>query len=487
MSPAGRRPRWRPDRTLRGRLTVGLVVILLAACAVLGAATALFLRSFLLGQLDNQLAAAGGRFGASLERGQLAPDGDDGDADNAVPGQSVGTIGIRLLGGRVTEAARVSEDGTTGGLTFTPADTGRLAALAPGGTASSAELSIGDYRLQAVAGRDGDVQVTGLPLHPVNQTLARLAVIEATLFGILVLVGGTAAAVVVRRALQPLEQLSATALHVSELPLTDAETVLPAGVGPADPTTEVDRVSVAFDHMLEHVRSALVARDATEGQLRRFIADASHELRTPLATIRAHAEYAGIADGSPSPAVAEALGRITGATERMGMLVADLLLLARLDAGRPLAREPVDVTRLVLDAVIDARAAGPDHQWRMELPEDAVTVTGDGDRLHQVLANLLTNARSHTPPGTTVTTTLTAGPGVAEVTVRDDGPGIPAPLQENLFDRFTRGDASRGREHGSTGLGLAIARGIATVHSGTLTVTSTPGDGAAFRLRLPTG
>ena len=279
--------------------------------------------------------------------------------------------------------------------------------------------------------------------------------------------------------------MSATALHVSELPLNDADTVLPASIGPADPTSEVDRVSVAFDHMLEHVRSALAARDATEGQLRRFIADASHELGTPLATIRAHAEYAGIADGPPSRPVAEALGRITAATDRMGTLVGDLLLLARLDAGRPLARGPVDLTRLALDAVVDARAAGPDHHWRLELPEDAVTLTGDGERLHQVLANLLTNARTHTPAGTTVTTTLTSEQDAITVTVRDDGPGIPAALQANLFDRFTRGDASRGRGHGSTGLGLAIARGITTAHNGSLTVASSPDDGATFSLRLP--
>ena len=479
MSAAARWVRWRPHRTLRGRLTAGLAVILLAACAVLGAATALFLRSFLLGQLDSQLAAAGGRFSVSLERG------GDGDGDEAVPGQSVGTIGIRLLGGKVTQAAQVGEDGTNRPLAFTPADTARLVALRPGGHASGADLSIGDFRLLAVAGRDGDVQVTGLPLHPVKETLARLAVIEATLFGVIVLAGGTATAVVVRRTLQPLERVSATALQVSQLPLTAADTVLPDSIGPADPTSEIDRVSVAFDHMLEHVRSALAARDTTEDRLRRFVADASHELRTPLATIRAHAEYAGIADGAPSSSVAEALGRITAATDRMGTLVADLLLLARLDAGRPLAREAVDLTRLVLDAVVDARVAGPDHRWRLDLPEDAITVTGDGERLHQVLANLLTNARTHTPAGTTVTTTLVPGPGAVEVTVRDDGPGIPAPLRADLFDRLTRGDASRGRERGSTGLGLAIAHGIATAHDGTLTVTGTAGDGAAFHLRLP--
>jgi two-component system, OmpR family, sensor kinase len=368
------------------------------------------------------------------------------------------------------------------------ADAAVLTALVPGGSPVTADLAaVGDYRLEAVAGRDGDIQVTGLPLRSVNQTVARLAVIEAIVFGALVVAGGVTTAVVVRRTLRPLERVAATALHVSELPLTDADTALPRSVAPDHPTSEVDQVSVAFDHMLEHVRSALAARDATEARLRQFIADASHELRTPLATIRAHAEYASSAHGPPSAPVSEALGRIAVATDRMGTLVTDLLLLARLDAGRPLAREPVDLTRLVLDAVADARAAGAGHRWRLNLPEQVVTVPGDAERLHQVLANLLTNARTHTRPGTTVTTTLTPGPAAVEVTVRDDGPGIPAELQEDLFDRFTRGDAARTRAHGSTGLGLAIAHGIAAAHDGTLTVTSAPGHGAEFRLRLPAG
>ena len=311
MTSVRARTRWRPNRTLRGRLTVGLVGILLLACALLGAATAVFLRSFLLSQLDGQLAAAGGRFSASLEHGKLAPGGEDGDADNAVPGQSVGTIGVRLVDGRVTRAAIVADDGTNRSLAFPAADTATLTALVPGGGPISADLdAVGDYRLDAVAGDDGDVQITGLPLHSVNQTLARLAVIEAVVFGGLVVAGGVTTAVVVRRTLRPLERVSATALHVSELPLTDADTALPTSIAPAHPTSEVDQVSVAFDHMLEHVRSALAARDGTEARLRQFVADASHELRTPLATIRAHAEYAGMADGPPSAPVSEALGRI---------------------------------------------------------------------------------------------------------------------------------------------------------------------------------
>ena len=472
---------------MRGRITVWMVVILLVTSAVLGVVTVLFLRSFLINRLDQQLAAAGGRYSASLERGAGEPDGNDGDADNAVPGQSTGTVGVRLLKGKVTQAAIVTDDGKNRDLTLEAGDVAALRELVPGGAAKTKDLqAVGDYRLQASAGRDGDIQITGLPLHPINDTLARLVLVESSLFVVVLLAGGVVSAVVVRRTMRPLARLTATALEVSELPLTAAGTELPRPLVPEDPTSEVDQMSVAFTHMLEHVRGALADRDVTERRLRQFIADASHELRTPLATIRANAELASRPDGGGGPeATVEALGRITVATDRMSGLVADLLLLARLDAGRPLERAEVDVTRLVLEAVTDARAASADHKWQLELSGDIVFVTGDGERLYQVLANLLSNARIHTPPGTTVTTGLTAGGDFVEVWVRDDGPGIDAHRKAELFERFTRGDTSRSRLHGSTGLGLAIARGIATAHGGTLTVADVPGGGACFSLRLP--
>jgi two-component system OmpR family sensor kinase len=168
----------------------------------------------------------------------------------------------------------------------------------------------------------------------------------------------------------------------------------------------------------------------------------------------------------------------------MGVLVSDLLLLARLDAGRPLQHQQVDLTRLVLDTVSDARTAAPDHRWELDLPEEAVTVEGDEDRLRQVLANLLANARTHTPPGTTVITSVRVGPHHVEASVADDGPGVPAELRDELFERFTRGDTSRSRAHGSTGLGLAIASSIARAHGGSLTYQTSPSGGACFRIRL---
>ena len=197
--------------------------------------------------------------------------------------------------------------------------------------------------------------------------------------------------------------------------------------------------------MLDHVRTALAARDQTEQRLRRFVADASHELRTPLATI------AATPSTRPAPATPcprrrrRRSARIDAAAARMTTLVDDLLLLARLDAGRPLDREPVDLSQLVLETVDDARTAAPDHLWHLDLPEDPIEVTGDEQRLHQVLANLLGNARLHTPAGTTVTHHPVGGRPTARIEVCDDGPGIPDALLPDLFDRFTRADAAPAR------------------------------------------
>ncbi|MCW2856859.1 MAG: sensor histidine kinase [Marmoricola sp.] len=485
-------PRWWRAATLRGRLTVGMVLVLLVACAVLGVTSELFVRGVLLRQLDAQLVAAGSRYSVSLEH-----PGDPGaagtgpgpqhDADDSIPGQSVGTLGVRVVKGKVTEAAVVTDAGTNRSLTLSPAATTVIRSVRPGAAPISGDVTgVGDYRLRAVQGRDGDIQITGLPLHPINETVAELFTLDAVLFALLLAIGGGAAALVVRRNLRPLQQLTRTALDVSEQELTEAETSFPTAMPVGGSGSEVDQLNIAFHRMLDRIQQALNERDLTEARLRRFVADASHELRTPLSTIRAHAEYASTTDQDQLPeATVNALARITAATGRMSTLVADLLLLARLDAGRPLAREPVDLTRLVLDAVADAHAAAQDHVWKLDLPEESVMVDGDGERLHQVLANLLANARTHTPAGTTVTAQVRVVPGFAEVSVTDDGPGIPAGLQPTIFDRFSRGDTSRSRAHGSSGLGLAIARSIVASHGGSLSVSSTRGEGTVFTMQLP--
>ncbi|MEV4439051.1 HAMP domain-containing sensor histidine kinase, partial [Streptomyces sp. NPDC049577] len=298
-----------------------------------------------------------------------------------------------------------------------------------------------------------------------------------------------AAAALVRIALRPLRRVAATANRVLHLPLHSGEVMLHERVpdAEADPRTEAGQVGAALNRMLEHVGSALAARQESETRVRRFVADAGHELRTPLASIRGYAELTRRGREETGPATRHALGRIEAEARRMTELVEDLLLLARLDTGRPLERADLDLSPLVVDAVSDARAAGPRHVWRLDLPAEPVTVPGDAARLHQVLVNLLANARTHTPPGTTVTARVRPG---AVLEVEDDGPGIPPDLLPHVFERFARGDAgrSRGAEGGGTGLGLAIVRAVVVAHGGDVTVTSAPGRTVfrvVFRVAFP--
>ena len=300
------------------------------------------------------------------------------------------------------------------------------------------------------------------------------------------IIAGWAGAVIVRRTLQPLARVAATATRVSELKLDRGEVDLAQRVPEADTDarTEVGQVGAALNRMLDHVGNALEARHASEMQVRQFVADASHELRTPLAAIRGYAELSRRSRQPVPEEVGHVLRRVESEAKRMTALVEDLLLLARLDAGRPLAHDPVDLTMLVVDAVSDAHAAGPRHDWQLDLPEEPVLVTGDQARLHQVLANLLANARTHTPEGTTVTVGVSATGTEAVLRVTDAGPGIPAELQPHIFERFARGDSSRSRAAGSTGLGLSIVHAVVTAHGGTVSVESAPGR-TEFTVRLP--
>jgi two-component system OmpR family sensor kinase len=291
-----------------------------------------------------------------------------------------------------------------------------------------------------------------------------------------------------RIALQPLRRVAATATRVSELPLHRGEVALHERVpdSDTDPRTEVGQVGAALNRMLGHVGSALHARQESETRVRRFVADASHELRTPLASIRGYAELTRRGPEQLGPDTRHALGRIESEADRMTTLVEDLLLLARLDAGRPLSLAETDLSPLVVDAVSDARAAGAGHIWRLDLPDEPATVHGDAARLHQVLTNLLANARTHTPPGTTVTARVRHDGASVCLRIQDDGPGIPPELSDHVFERFARGDASRSRAAGSTGLGLAIVRSVVTAHGGEVGVESAPGR-TVFTVTLPRG
>jgi two-component system OmpR family sensor kinase len=278
----------------------------------------------------------------------------------------------------------------------------------------------------------------------------------------------------------------ATASHVAELPLERGEVALAVRVPDedADPSTEVGRVGSAINRMLGHVASALSAREASEKKVRTFVADASHELRTPLASIRGYSELTRRGGHTLPDDVVHALGRIESESLRMTSLVEDLLLLARLDDGRSLEQLPVDLSALLADAVSDAQAAGQDHDWSLDLPEHPVVVSGDAARLHQIVANLLANARTHTPAGTAVSASVRLIGEHAELRVADAGPGIDPSVLPTIFERFARGDTSRSRVAGSTGLGLAIVEAVVTAHSGTVSVESIPGS-TVFTVRLP--
>ncbi|MEP7161961.1 MAG: HAMP domain-containing sensor histidine kinase [Dermatophilaceae bacterium] len=347
---------------------------------------------------------------------------------------------------------------------------------------------VGTYRVVRSDSPDGDVLISGLPTAGLEDTLRTIVLVTGGVgaLAIVLLAGGTTW--LIRLTLRPLERVADTAERVSKLPLHSGEVSL-AERFPADHTdqrTEIGKVGSALNEMLDHVDASLQARQASETQLRQFVADASHELRTPLASIRGYTELSR-RETEPIPeGIQHALGRIESESGRMAHLVEDLLLLARLDAGRPLERQPVDLTMLVIDAVSDARAAGPQHRWKLDLPEEAVEAVGDQARLTQVVVNLLANARTHTPPGTTVTSRVRADGRRAVIQVSDDGPGIPADLLPRAFARFARGDAARTRTGGSTGLGLSIVQAVVSAHGGTVQVASRQGR-TVFTVALPIG
>jgi two-component system OmpR family sensor kinase len=508
---------------IRGSLTVrlvaGLVVLVIMTCAVLGIATYTVLSRQLTTNFNQQLEAATQRAFAACNSNGPAPNGEipayrDDDHDGGSPGcshvivgQSAGTFDAWITSGGTVVNATIIGSGT---VHLTGADKQVLETLpvhnVPTGNASNGlppplpnvplytrQLPSlgGDYKLTAVRTPNG-VLLTGLPLHNIEHTLANVEIAEIAVFALVVLVVAGTGTGLVRFSLRPLRRVASTATLVAELPLDTGAVSLPPRVPDDDPRTEVGRVGAAFNRMLHHVESALTNRAASEARLRRFAADASHELRTPLSAIRGYAELA-LRHGGPVPDdVTHALERVQSESARMSVLVDELLLLARLDAGRPLAAEPADLTMLTIEATSDARVASPSHRWRLDLPDEPLTVRGDELRLRQVLSNLLSNAAKHTPADSEITVAVAVAPGLApaagvpavRLSVTDNGPGIPPDLLPELFERFVRGDSSRSHAAGSTGLGLAIVKAVVTAHHGTVEVTSRPGC-TSFTIVLP--
>ncbi|HEX3788750.1 MAG TPA: HAMP domain-containing sensor histidine kinase [Pseudonocardiaceae bacterium] len=495
--------------SLRARLLAVQILLLALVCTIIGVATQLALHSLLFNQLDTQLntiSSGAVQFesappGQGHSRDGLGQVGQPGQGPDFLhlPGLPINAVGVSVEpSGRLEDYGILNSYGAggqggegeqrpnTSPIALSAART--LATVPTDGRTHSLGLGqLGDYQVLAATTKDGTTVVIGLPLDTINTTQTELTWVFSLVAGGGLLAAGVIGALIIRRTLRPLRRVAATAGRVAELPLDRGEVALSVRVPEidTDPRTEVGQVGGALNRMLGHIAGALAARQASETRVRQFLADASHELRTPLAAIRGYAELARRSRDSVPADIAHALRRVESESARMTTLVEDLLLLARLDSGRPLEQEPVDLSMLVVDAVSDAHVAGPQHRWRLELPEEPVTVTGDGARLHQVLANLLTNARTHTPAGSTVTVGISASRlGEAVLTVTDDGPGIPPELLPQVFDRFARGDTSRSRAAGSTGLGLAIVAAVVAAHHGTVEVDSRPGR-TAFTVRLP--
>ncbi|MGE5229125.1 MAG: sensor histidine kinase, partial [Deltaproteobacteria bacterium] len=322
----------------------------------------------------------------------------------------------------------------------------------------------------------GRVLVVAIPLDETRQTLTRLLTIEVVVSLAVLAALAAAAWWLIKRDLRPLETMAVTADAIAAGDLTRR-------VQPAEPRTEVGRLGLSLNTMLGRIEEAFAERAATEEKLRRFLADASHELRTPLTSIRGYSEVFERAKDDPED-LELAMRRIEEESKRMGVMVEELLVLARLGEGREPERLPVDLARLVADAVNDARAAAPARDITLESVETA-DVLGDDHQLRQVVANLLDNALRHTPEGARIHVALQIHEGRAELAVADDGPGLEADVAAKVFEPFFRADASRARESGGAGLGLAIVAAIVEAHDGDVRLDTAPGAGATFTVTLP--
>jgi two-component system OmpR family sensor kinase len=455
--------------TLRARLLVGLLVLAAAGLAVAGVVTYQEQKGFLLDRVDAQLRSA------IQAPQQLRADLENSDANSA----------RQLPVGTYAEI-----HWTDGGVVPLGPDLADLAhPKIPTKVALNTAFTVRSPHYRVLAGtvrvRTGELSgsfvtatlVVAIPMRDVDDTLHRLFLVELFVaFGVLLTLA-LLTWFVVKLGLKPLRQMEATAGAIAAGDLSRRVEVV-------DPNTEVGRLGIALNEMLHQIEHAFAERSQSEERLRRFVADASHELRTPLTSIRGYAELfrRGAADRPED--LAKTMRRIEEEAARMGVLVDDLLLLARLDQGRPLEREPVDLTRITADAVDDARAIAPDRPIEYS-PNGAVVVPGDEARLRQVLANLLQNANRHTPPDTHVYVSVATDDTDAVIEVRDEGPGMEPEDAARVFERFWRIDPSRARMSGGAGLGLAIVSAIADAHGGRAEVDTEPGQGAAFRVYLP--
>ncbi|AQA03242.1 two-component sensor histidine kinase [Mycobacterium sp. MS1601] len=488
--------------TLLRQLVVGVSAVVMIALVTVGTMSVVSLRASVLGIIDGQLAGASDGCIQSMAkyRSTPGPSGELPEPGSMKPlvnlvGQAPGNVVALIQDGRVVDSAYFMD----GEATTAPEEAVEAITQQSwlGEPVRSVELpGLGWYRMVGVPGEGNEILVTGVSRTPAWEAMVRETAIVTGLTALAVVFTALGTIIIVRFALRPLRRVATTAAEVAALPLDrDNHAITPrVPAGDTDPRTEVGLVGDTLNRLLAHVERALGDVAASDRRMRQFITDASHELRTPLAAISGYAELTR-QDSSVLPEMTEySLARIEAETQRMNALVSDLLLLARLDEGQDLDTTDVDLTELVVDAVNDAAVSAPAHFWHTDVPEHPVFVRGDSARLHQTLANLLSNARVHTPDGTTVRTAVAtgrtdstneAGTDFVEVTVTDDGTGIDQELLPHLFERFVRADKSRSRESGSFGLGLSIAASIVEAHGGTISAESSSGR-TAFAIRLPT-
>lgn len=479
---------------LRSRLIAILVAALGVACLIIGLSTYVTLQNSLYQQARSSLNETSHRVVQPETRDGKMEEVDCSDLkkDKSVfaPGQSSGTV-ITCVDseGAVEIASKLGNDGSIQNLSANDQVTlGTLALNATKSEEREVKLEAGIYliKITTKVSSSADAQVVGIPLKNVQQTLT-IFVIVVALGSIAVMVGaGMAGSYIIRRTMKPLERVSAVATDVAHLDLEEHTISSAVRVEPrdSDPRTEVGAVGYALNQLLDNVNSALEVREKTEHQIRAFIADASHELRTPLAAIKGYSDMLRWTEPL-SESGQSSLARIDSQTERMSRLVEDLLTLARLDEGREPKLETVDLTELLIECTSDMQAAGRDHVWHLDVPQEPVEVVVDRSQIQRVILNLLSNARKHTDEGTRVIAGLAVDRVNREavVSVVDNGPGIAPEFLPKIFDRFTRADKARS---GTTGLGLAIVQAIVQAHGGSIQVQSQPGH-TEFTVRLPLG
>ncbi|MFC0865437.1 sensor histidine kinase [Sphaerimonospora cavernae] len=451
---------------LRIRLSAAMLALVALALTVFGVSSMSVLRDYLVTRVDGQLHSIATDAALRAQRGpnsfgrlRVPPDG---------------RVEVRDREGRtILEQTGMAVEDVPGPLPVTSTVPQTLPAVSGDGRWRAKILSV-----------DGKgTVVVAMDLAPVTQIVTRLAIIELLCGGVVMTVLAVVGVVLVRRSLRPLTEIEATAAAI-------AQGHLGSRIPDRDPRTEVGSLARSLNGMLTQIESAFQARAASEAaareseaRMRRFIADASHELRTPLTSIRGFAEFYRQAPESDATRLME---RIEGEASRMGLLVEDLLLLARLDQQRPLRQQPVDLLAIAADAVHDARTLCPDRDVSLVMEgEKALIVSGDEVRLRQVVGNLMSNATTHTPDGTAVTVRVGATGDHAYIEVADEGPGLTAEQAARVFERFYRADPSRKRPAGGSGLGLAIVDSLVRAHGGSVSVRSEPGAGAAFRAVLP--